>query len=65
MRGASGISAIMVNGRTRETRTLAPGEDVLGFVFEGGEGERARFSREGQEFVIANGETLAQRRELD
>ena len=65
MRGLSGVSAIMVNSKTRETRTLAPGEDVLGFVFVAGEGERAEFSRDGQTFVIRNGETLAQRRELE
>ncbi|MFG0285626.1 MAG: hypothetical protein ACF8R7_14505 [Phycisphaerales bacterium JB039] len=65
MRGLSGVSAIMVNSKTRETRTLAPGEDVLGFIFVSGEGEQAEFSRDGQTFVIRNGETLAQRRELE
>lgn len=65
MRGASGPAAILVNSRTRETRTLAPGEDVLGFVFIAGSGEEAEFDREGEKFVLRNGQTLAQRDQVD
>src|SRR5690606_2939705 len=54
MRGVSGPAAILVNNRTQETRTLAPGEEVLGFVFVQGLGEEAEFDREGEKFVIRN-----------
>lgn len=60
MRGTSGASAILVNSRTRETRTLAPGEEVLGFVFVAGAGERAEFVRGEERVVLSNGQTLAQ-----
>lgn len=65
MRGSRGPAAILVNSRTRETRTLAPGEDVLGFVFVEGEGEQAEFARGGETVVIRNGQTLEQRNELE
>jgi hypothetical protein len=65
MRGSHGPAAILVNSRTRETRTLAPGEDVLGFVFVEGEGEQAEFNREGERFVIRNGQTLEQRGQVE
>lgn len=65
MRGTRGPAAILVNSRTRETRTLARGEEVLGFVFVEGKGERAEFAREGEKVVIRNGQTLEQRDELE
>lgn len=65
MRGTSGTSAILVNSRTRETRTLAPGEAVLGFVFVAGEGEKAQFERAGEKVVLRNGQTLEERDQVD
>ncbi|MFZ4574998.1 MAG: hypothetical protein ACOYN0_11410 [Phycisphaerales bacterium] len=62
MSGRSGLTVIMVNRRSGESRAVVPGETVLDAVLISGAGERAVFEIGGKRFEVTNGETLASRR---
>jgi hypothetical protein len=59
-----GIEAFLVNTKSGQQLTLPTGSAVADARFVDGEGERAIFEIEGQQFEISNGQTLEQRRLL-
>lgn len=64
MKGRTGLSIIMVNRKSGESRALFPGDAVLDAVFIDGSGERAVFEIGGKRFEVSNGDTLASRRPI-
>lgn len=62
--GRNGLTVIVVNVKSGESRTLTPGETVLDAKLIEGEGERAVFDFGGKRFEVLNGGTLASRRPL-
>ena len=56
------VEALLLDVVSGERRVLAPGQGVLGAVFDGGSGEIARFTVDGHAHRVRVGQTLADRR---
>lgn len=63
--GRSGILAMLVNVKNKQSVTLPAGSAVAEAKFLSGQGEKAVFEIGGQKYEVFNGQTLEQRRPTD
>ena len=63
--GANAMGVILANTQTGASRSISPGESVLGLKLVSASGERAEFEYEGKRYELLQRQTLAERRELN